>query len=504
MSVTTAKAPAIIDLRTRLDQTRTPLADLLEEESPAGARWTVPGHMGGRCAPPRAMELLGERIHRADLWPDQGRYAEALSEAEALAADAWGAAGAHLLTGGATSGNLAWIFASLQAGDTVVVDSACHVSILTGLRLRTGVRPVWVQRQIDPELGIPLPLEPAVIEQALREHPGARQLIVTSPTYSGTGSRLGAIADIAHAAGATLYVDSAWAPHGRWVPDGGLDAIAAGADACVISLHKTGSALSGAAILLTTPSLDTGLQARLRRAVEGVRSTSPLLPVLVSGDLSRATLATAAFDGIVRAADLADDLRARCAAVPGVRPLAGHELDGRGRGVTDPMKLVLDVSGTGHTGFAIQRLLRATGVIVEGADLRRVYLVLPAVTRTAAAHIGAHRALSRGLARAAATAPSRHRHLRLAPSVWAASRGNQALIPSAADGYDHQRVPLAQAAGRIAAEHAAPYPPGVPVWVPGETITVEALAILDDVRSAGGEIHGLSDPTGRTVTVIAR
>jgi hypothetical protein len=43
----------------------------------------------------------------------------------------------------------------------------------------------------------------------------------------------------------------------------------------------------------------------------------------------------------------------------------------------------------------------------------------------------------------------------------------------------------------------------MPVWVPGERITAEASMILRDVHAAGGEIHGLSDPTGRTVTVIA-
>jgi hypothetical protein len=38
---------------------------------------------------------------------------------------------------------------------------------------------------------------------------------------------------------------------------------------------------------------------------------------------------------------------------------------------------------------------------------------------------------------------------------------------------------------------------------PRERIAAEAGMILRDVHAAGGEIHGLPDPTGRTVTVIA-
>lgn len=497
-------------------QTRTPLADLLTRELPGRARWTVPGHMGGRCAPPRALQLLGEPVHAADLWPDQERYAEALADAEALAARAWGAGGAHLLTGGATTGNLAWVFASLRVGDTVIVDSACHVSILTGLRLRPGVRPVWVERGIDPDLGIPLPLDPAAVGRALRRHPEARQVIVTSPTYAGTGSPVRAVAGLAHAAGVMLYVDAAWAPHGRWAPGGGLDPMASGADACVVSLHKTGAALSGAAVLLTAAGLGAAQEVRVGLEVTGLRSTSPLLPVLASGDLARAALASAGREGVARAIGLAADLRGRCEAVPGVHVLAGGPgggpPDGSGRGVTDPLKLVLDVSAGGCTGFEVQRRLRTEGVLVEGADLQRLYLVLPATIDTGGVHEDAHRVLPRALGRVMAGGVrqgagvagdgGRGRGLRVSPSVWAASRGEQVMLPSEAGEHPGERVPLERAVGCIAVEHAAPYPPGVPIWVPGERITREAVAILRDVGAAGGVVHGPWDSSARTVAVV--
>ena len=478
---------------------QTPLAALLAAEVDSPARWTVPGHMGGRCVGAASLSLLGERLHATDLWPDQARYAEALRASQALAATAWGAGHAWLLTTGATGGNLAWILGSVRPGSTVVVDSACHVSVLAGLSLRPDVRPVWVQRELDPVTGVPRPLRPQAVRQALLAHPGAAQVIVTSPTYSGACSPVAEIVAAARVAGAVVYVDAAWAPHGRWLSRGAeIDPMRDGADACVVSLHKTGPAVSGAAVLLAAPTAGAELVARVDRAVGDLRSTSPLLPVLVSADLARSQLVGAGRSGLAEAVELAAELARELGRVAGVTVAprhAGH----------DPLKLVVDLRATGRSGYDVQAGLRERGVLVEGADLDHLYLVQPAVVPpgTAALHGACRdrlaRALTTVLAGPARPAAAR---VRIAPGVWAAARGEQVLTPSQARELSAVRVPRSEAVGRVAAEHAAPYPPGVPVWVPGEVITEAAMQIVDDVLHARGEIHGPQDPTVQTVAVV--
>lgn len=49
--------------------------------------------------------------------------------------------------------------------------------------------------------------------------------------------------------------------------------------------------------------------------------------------------------------------------------------------------------------------------------------------------------------------------------------------------------------GRASAETVCPYPPGIPILLPGEVITADVLAFLTGVLDAGGSVTGCSDPT---------
>jgi lysine decarboxylase len=67
---------------------------------------------------------------------------------------------------------------------------------------------------------------------------------------------------------------------------------------------------------------------------------------------------------------------------------------------------------------------------------------------------------------------------------------------------DHERVPAAQAIGRIAAETAVPYPPGVPALAPGERIQGEVLKALQEEVASGTRIAYCGDPMLETVLVL--
>jgi lysine decarboxylase len=81
--------------------------------------------------------------------------------------------------------------------------------------------------------------------------------------------------------------------------------------------------------------------------------------------------------------------------------------------------------------------------------------------------------------------------------------GEVALSPRAAFLAGPERVPIGQAAGRIAAECLAAYPPGIPNVLPGERLTAANLATLQRTLAHGGVVRGAADPTLRTVLVVA-
>ena len=78
-----------------------------------------------------------------------------------------------------------------------------------------------------------------------------------------------------------------------------------------------------------------------------------------------------------------------------------------------------------------------------------------------------------------------------------------AMTPREAFLAPRARVSAAQAVGRVAAEIAAPYPPGIPALAPGERISSELLDELRAEVAGGTRMVGASDPTLETLVVVA-
>ena len=142
--------------------------------------------------------------------------------------------------------------------------------------------------RVDPALGVPLGLSPRVLDEALAREPGVSAVFVGDPSYVGTVGDVGALATVAHAHDVPLVVDAAWAAHFGFHAALPPHPIAAGADAMVVSAHKTLPAWSqGALVLARTQRIDP---ARLDAAVDATHTTSPSGAILASIDASRALL----------------------------------------------------------------------------------------------------------------------------------------------------------------------------------------------------------------------
>ncbi|MEZ5116359.1 MAG: hypothetical protein R2737_08825 [Candidatus Nanopelagicales bacterium] len=492
------------------DQTRAPLLDAVTREARAARhRWHCPGHQGGSRSSAAMADLLGGDAPgggalAADVWLDTTTYDRSRRSAEGLAAEAWRAQRAWLLGNGSSAGNLAWLLGLLGPGDEVVVARDAHISVLAGLAF-CGARPVWVVPEIHPRLGLPLGVTAPAVTAALRGNPRARHVVLTSPGYASTGPDLVPVIAAARAAGADrVYVDQAWGPHLAFHPGLPPAALDAGADGCVVSVHKTATALSSGAILLAAARAGDEVAARLEVAVRLTQTTSPLMPLMASVDAARRDLATGGADAVARAVEQAARLRHRLRRIPGVRALDADAL-GLPAHRVDPLKVVVDVRGTGLTGWQVDRRLRRYGAPAEGADRDRVYLVVPAVPAEASAD--SEDALVGALARA--TGQDGRGRLRSRPAgadpSWAAalSPGAQVLTPAEARRRAVVTVSRERAVGRVAAEPVVPYPPGVPVIVPGERIEASTVDVVASLLASGGHVHGCADERLRTIQVVA-
>jgi arginine decarboxylase len=455
-------------------------------ESGALRTFTIPGH---KQRPGLVGDIvLGDVPLYGGLGPV--READALvRRAEERTAERAGADWCRYSVGGSTHGNQALALAVGVPGDLVIVDRTSHRSVHLGLVL-AGLRPIWIHPSLDATTGLPVGIEPATVSAALRDHPDARAVFVTSPSYVGTCADVAGIADVTRAAGVPLVVDAAWGAHLGSTAALPPHPFAAGADAVVTSAHKTLPALNQAALVLARTRFLA--PDRLDRAMEATATTSPSGAILASLDGALALMAARGQELGIALLDRVRRAGAVLREVPGL-VVADRTIFGAGR--FDDAKLVIVLAGTGADGLAVDDDLAAAGYALEMADRD---LLVPIVTladddapvadlvAVLAATIERHRAEPRPVRTHAA---------------WTV-RAEQVLSPREAFFAERRPAPWDRAVGSICAEVVAPYPPGVPILAPGERIGHEALDALVEARGQGARIAYAADPTLTTVLVV--
>jgi len=419
-----------------------------------------------------------------------------LGRAEALAAAAWGGSWARFSVSGSTHPNQAVALALGAPGERVVVARTSHKSVYAGLVL-SGLDPVWVVPDVDPGTGLALSIPAARVAEALDREPDARAVVLVEPSYLGLVSDLAAVADATHARGLPLVCDQAWGAHFGFHPKLPPCALELGADVVVTSVHKTLTAFSQGALLLASDSGRIDLE-RLGTAFDALMTTSPSAAIFASLDRARALVERDGRRLLWRTWALAEWFRREIDGLEGARCVAGEMLAHESVAAHDPLKLVVDLSASGADGLDVERDLRGESIVLEMADRTTIVPILTIGDGTVSVRrlIGA---LRRSLRRRAGTATRPP----ASTAAWRV-RPEPAMTPRAAFFAGHERVAASRAAGRIAAEIVAPYPPGIPALAPGEVIQPDLLAALQEEARSGMRIAGASDRTLETLLVVRR
>ncbi|WP_036434906.1 aminotransferase class I/II-fold pyridoxal phosphate-dependent enzyme [Mycobacterium sp. URHB0044] len=456
-----------------------------------------PGHKGGRTLDP----WFRDHIAAVDLnnLPDTDTLhcpEGPILEAERLIADAWGVGQSFILVQGSTSGNVAVALSALRPDEPVLVARNAHKSVLAGL-VQVGARPVWLEPRWDERFGVAHGLDTAVVERGFGES-GAKALWVLHPTYYGTTGDITALSEACRRHDARLLVDGAHSPHFAFHPDLPTPGEKAGAAATVQSVHKILSGLSQAAVLHVDPAvLDP---ASVRRALQLVQTTSPHFAIMASIDLARREMMLDGRDMLETTLERARRAADRLAAIPGLRVLRSEHLTGSGTGLhqLDETKLLVGTADlAADARDVVERLNRVHGVQPELSGTGHVLCIttigntdddmerLVAGFEEVASHVG-------------------RRPVGTTTGLIAdllAVRPEPVLTPREAFFAVDEAVPLSRASGRVAAEAITPYPPGIPLVMPGERLGTAVIDLLKALRAAGTPISA-SDPTMDLVKVV--
>ena len=487
------------------EQHNTPYLDALRKYAIRDpARLHVPGHKGGQGADPGLIDAVGELALRMDICAltygiDVGVVPTPFDEAQRLAAEAWGAYRTWFLVNGASQGNLAAGLALAHRGSKVIVQRNAHSSTIDAL-VMSGMRPTFVQPEIDPELGVAHCITPEALDAALDATPDAAGALAVSPTYFGAAADVAALVDVAHRRGVPLVVDEAWGAHLAFHPDLPQHALDAGADLVISSTHKIVGSMTQSAMLHLGDSGEAMIgQDVVDRAVTLTESTSPNALLFASLDAARRQAAVFGHDLLGRTMEVLARTRVEIRSIPGLDVLDERLMQRPGVAGYDPLRLAVDIRGIKASGYELAQLLREIGDInLELAGQHVVVAVFGMGERLLDEATRFARALRTAAERVGPEDSGADLSFAAAPP-W----GELAMTPREAFLGAQEVVPADEAVGRIAAESLATYPPGIPNVLPGERLTAETLAYIRETLNLGGSVRGASDRLLHTVRVVA-
>ena len=522
----------------------------------AGTNWHTPGHNGGRAFSNSPFlrgfhQSFGGTLFRTDLSVSVESLGDLsspeghtpLSEAQKLTSEIFGTAQSRYVTNGTSTSNKAMLMTLLRPGETVLIDRNCHKSVHHAV-VTSGAVPRYLPARWNARLGVWGPVAPDDIRRVLEaEAPSARKprlLVLTTCTYEGVLYPVWEIARMCERAGVRFYADEAWAAYLNFHPfytfgRGGGDAVrysavneTCGAHFAVQSTHKTLAAFSQASMVHVSTRFKQLLEEdaspqfrwlRRRFALHGhgsyekfshdlheiLRSgpsTSPHYPFLAALDVAGVQMRlegmkliderirwTAAFRK--RVADECGKPEGACFA--GLEEIAGAGVDWRAAGyMKDPLKIVLMLRSAKACAEFRKALLKAHIQWEKASATTILFLVTTGTVEEHFEYLFRVCRQYRGLI-GRPVPPRGAKADGAGRSVLEAVSGQAVALPHDAALCDGELVPIEESEGRIASQFLVPYPPGIPVFIPGLRISKAMIRLVRDVIASDGPgaVHGL-------------
>ena len=406
----------------------------------------------------------------------------------------YGTKDSYLLVNGSTGGILAAIASCCRRGDRILVARNCHQSVYHAMFL-LELTPVYLYPREDSQTGILLDISPErvaeVLEQEQKQGKKVSCVVLTSPTYEGIVSDIGGTADICHGKDIPLIVDEAHGAHFAWGQQFPRTAMQQGADLVIESLHKTLPSLTQTALLHRTSDRISGESLMHYLALFQTSSPSYVLMASISQCMS---WLESQRDAVWTAYDKwLSDFEEQAGAWRYLQLW-------RGAG-QERSKLVIGTWKTTLTGVQLAARLRDEyGIEVEMAAPHFI-LAMTSVADT-------RESLQR-LARALTQIDDTLSAVRFCPEESGKTNAVAVGMPKAivhmnaykAFYQSGESLPVEECQGRISAEYASVYPPGIPFLVPGEEITAEVIEAFQQAGEYGLTLSGPADEEGRRIRV---
>lgn len=448
----------------------------------------MPGHKRNGAFFPALAKLGAEcDITEIDGFDNLHNAEGILKNSMCLASKLWGSMQSFYLVNGSTCGIISAIFSCVPFGGRVICARNCHKSVYNALKIR-GAKAKFINPKYDAKTGVCGEISSEDVKKACENFGGASLVIITSPTYEGVISDIGAICETAHKFNIPVLVDEA---HGAHLSFGSFEksAVHCGADIVVQSLHKTLASLTQTAILhVCSPRVDAK---KLCENLAIFQTSSPSYIFMASMDLLVRTLCEEK-DAIFRAwQKRLDGFYKKTKALKNLQILDEKYNLGF---AFDKSKIVILTHKTNISGSELMKILRdkyniecemcsvkyvsaMTGMGDNDENMQKLSDALLEIDKT--------------------LKPYNNSELLIYPQEF-----ESVMTMFDTEKYDNCETSFKNAENEICAEYIFAYPPGIPIIIPGEKVSKEIIKIVEIYNRNGIELLGTKGGNGEKIHII--
>lgn len=410
-----------------------------------------------------------------------------LKEAQDRAARLYGAKKTYYLINGSTCGILSAISASTKKHDKVLVARNCHKAVYHSIYLRE-LSPVYIYPEITSQ-GIQGQIKESEIKKCLEEDPDIKAVIITSPTYDGIVSDIRSIAEVVHEKNIPLIVDEAHGAHFGFSKGMPENAVKLGADAVIVSVHKTLPAFTQTALLHICS--DRISQSKIEKFLVIYETSSPSY-ILMAGidrcineiDKNRESLFNKLEQNLSDFYDKVKDLN-------NLKVLLKKDLKKTEAYDFDESKIIVFTRKTSISGKKLSNLLLNKYNIQVEMVAENYILALSSVMDTKEGFDRLARALIEIDSELENTDDKVDSYNIEEKSFYTVQE--KVLEIYEVEDYEEKKIDLSDANGQISASYINLYPPGIPIIVPGEKITDKLIQDIKHALELKLDLQGLGE-----------
>lgn len=452
----------------------------------------VPGHNRGSIFEKLGLEI--ENFEKYDTTEIPGtdnlhNPLEFINECQKRASKFYNTYSSYYLVNGTTCGNYSMMMTACEPGDKIIIGRDSHRSVYNGLLLG-DLKPIYLYPELNHKDHLPLGYKAEDLEKLINENPDVKAVLITRPNYYGVCSDIEAISKICKKLDVMLLVDEAHGAHFILNSKLPSSAILKGADMVVQSTHKTLPALTQSSMLHVCS--DRVNEKRLKLMLQIHQSSSASYVLMNSLDKAVYIMESLGEKLMKDCLKHIEDFSKNILQIPGVK-IVGNSVKGFERDIT---KLLISMDDLGISGIKLEELLRDEyGIQLEMSN--EYYGVgVATLSNLDDDYSKLHEAI-KDISINNIISPLKTKELSKYPKVESSSFSIRDAVYKS-----KVTIDLEESVGKICGEFIIPYPPGIPVIVPGEKISKEIVDYLCDLRNKGYNIIGMADSKCTKIDVI--